>query len=248
VTASRDEILAYAAALLALDDFPDYGPMGLQVVGAQDVTKLVCAVSGSREVFERAAAAGAQLVVVHHGILWDGESRVVDRRQRGRLEALFAADLTLASYHLALDAHPEIGNAALLARELGVEVERSFERYGVGGRLAEPVGIGAFADRVADRLGREPLVFPCGPDRVDRVAIATGGAGKLLLRAAAEGYDAYVTGEPEEPSGRDARELGVHFVAAGHDATERLGIQALAARLAERFGLAWEFLDVPNPV
>jgi dinuclear metal center YbgI/SA1388 family protein len=248
VTASRDDILAYAAQLLSLDQYPDYGPMGLQVEGAGRVAKIACAVSGSREVFERAAAAGAQLVVVHHGILWDGESRVVDRRQRGRLAALFDADLNLAAYHLALDAHLEIGNAALLARELGVVVDGQFERYGVGGRLAEPIAIEALTRRVAERLGREPLVFPHGPDPIERVAIATGGAGKLLLRAAAEGYGAFVTGEPEEPSDRDARELGVHFVAAGHDATERLGIQALAARLADRFELAWEFVDVPNPV
>src|SRR5689334_18634352 len=124
--ARRDEILNYAAELLDLDAWPDYGPMGMQVVGAEEVDKIVCAVSASRELFERAADAGAQMVVVHHGILLDRDSRVVDRRMKGRLQALFAADLTLAGYHLALDAHPEIGNNALLARELGVEPERPF--------------------------------------------------------------------------------------------------------------------------
>src|SRR5919201_6587648 len=124
LVAHRDEILAYADELLDVDSFPDYGPMGLQVVGADEVTKIASGVSASRELFERAAAAGAQLVLVHHGLFWDKESRVVDARMKGRLKALLDADLTLAAYHLALDAHPEIGNNARLAQELGVEVER----------------------------------------------------------------------------------------------------------------------------
>src|SRR5918996_2334818 len=246
--ARRDEILAYAAELLDLDAYPDYGPMGMQVVGSDEVRKIAAGVSASRELFERAAEAGAQLVVVHHGILWRNESPVVDRRMKGRLEALFAADMTLAAYHLALDAHLEIGNAALLARELGATIEQRFAEVGVGGTLAQPAGIDTLTVRVREIVGREPLVFPHGPERVERVAIVTGGAGRHLLDAAGEGYDLFLTGEPEEPSDRDARELGIHFVAAGHDATERLGIAALAERLAERFGLAWEFLDVPNPV
>lgn len=246
--ARRDEILAYAADLLDLDAYPDYGPMGMQVLGSDDVTKVAAGVSASRDLFERAAKAGAQLVVVHHGIFWRSESPVVDRRMKGRLEALFAADMTLAAYHLALDAHLEIGNAALLARELGIVVDGRFGEVGVGGSLSEPAGIDTLAASVHEAVGREPLVFPHGPERVERVAILTGGGGRHLLDAAHEGYDLFLTGEPEEPSDRDARELGIHFVAAGHDATERLGIAALAERLAERFGLAWEFVDVPNPV
>jgi dinuclear metal center YbgI/SA1388 family protein len=246
--ARRDEILDYAAELLDLDAWPDYGPMGMQVVGAEEVDKIVCAVSASRELFERAAEAGAQMVVVHHGILLDRDSRVVDRRMKGRLQALFAADLTLAGYHLALDAHPEIGNNALLARELGVEPERPFARIGLGGRLAEPVTVDAFASRVRERLGSDPLVFAEGPETVARVAINSGKAGHDLVDAAAEGYDLYLTGEAEEGTLHTARELGVNFVAAGHYATERLGIQALAARLADRFGLDWEFVELPNPV
>jgi dinuclear metal center YbgI/SA1388 family protein len=246
--ARRDEILAHAAELLELDAWPDYGPMGMQVIGAEEVHKLVCAVSASRELFERAAAAGAQLVVVHHGILLDRDSRVVDRRMRGRLEALFAADLTLAGYHLALDAHPEIGNNALLARELGVEPEHRFARIGLGGRLREPTDVDGFVALVRDRLGSSPLVFAEGPPRVRRVAINSGKAANDLVVAATEGYDLYLTGEPEEGTLHTARELGVNFVAAGHYATERLGIQALAARLADRFGLEWEFVELPNPV
>jgi dinuclear metal center YbgI/SA1388 family protein len=246
--ARRDEILAYAAEILDLDAWPDYGPMGMQVIGAEDVEKIVCAVSASRELFERAAAAGAQLVVVHHGILLDRESRVVDTRMKGRLQALFAADLTLAGYHLALDAHPELGNNALLARELGVEPETPFAGIGLGGRLPAPLSVDEFVGRVRERVNPEPLVFAEGPERVQRIAVNTGKGGNDLVLAAAEGYDLLLTGEPEEGTLHTARELGITFVAAGHYATERLGVQALAARLAERFGLDWEFLELPNPV
>jgi dinuclear metal center YbgI/SA1388 family protein len=246
--ARRDDILAHAAELLELEAFPDYGPQGLQVEGSDEVEKIVCAVSSSLELFERAAAAGAQLVLVHHGLLWENEPRTIGRRQRRRLQALFDADLNLAAYHLALDAHPEVGNNALLARELGVETLEPFARIGVGGRFPRPEPLAAVLDRIRERVAAEPLVFADGPDPVERVAIVSGGGGRHLDAAAAEGYDLYLTGEPEEPSLHLARELGITFVAAGHYATERLGVQALARRLAERFGLEWEFIELPNPV
>jgi dinuclear metal center YbgI/SA1388 family protein len=246
--ARRDDILDHAAELLDLASFPDYGPQGMQVAGADEVTKIACAVSSSLELFERAAAVGAQLVLVHHGILWENEPRTIDRRVRRRLEALFAADLTLAAYHLALDAHPDVGNNALLARELGVEADGPFAGIGRGGRLPEPQPLDAFLGRVRERIASEPLVFADGPDPVERVAILSGGGSRYLADAAREGYDLYLTGEPAEPSMQLARELGITFVAAGHYATERLGVQALAARLAERFDLEWEFLELPNPV
>jgi dinuclear metal center YbgI/SA1388 family protein len=246
--AGRDEILEFAAELLDLDSFRDYGPQGLQVAGAEEVSRIACAVSSSLELFERAASAGAQLVLVHHGLLWDNEPRVIDTRVRRRLEALFDADLTLAAYHLALDAHPEVGNNALLAAELGVEVDEPFAGIGVGGRLAVPEPIESFLARVRERLAHQPLVFHEGPGEVRRVAIVSGGGGRYLAEAAAAGYDLFLTGEPEEPSLHLARELGITFVAAGHYATERLGVQALAARLADRFDLEWEFIELPNPV
>ena len=246
--ARRDEILDYAAELLDLAAFADYGPQGMQVVGAEEVTKIACAVSSSLELFQRAAEADAQLVLVHHGLLWENEPRTIDLRMRRRLEALFAGDLTLAAYHLALDAHPEIGNNALLARELGVTVESPFQAIGVGGSLPEPVPLESFLRRVREAIAPEPLVFAEGPDLVQRVAILSGGGSRYLVDAAREGYDLYLTGEPAEPSLHLARELGITFVAAGHYATERLGVQALAARLAERFALAWEFVELPNPV
>jgi dinuclear metal center YbgI/SA1388 family protein len=246
--ASRDEILASAAEYLELDAYPDYGPMGLQVLGAEDVTKIACGVSASRDLFVAAGESGAQLVLVHHGLFWDKESRVVDRVLRGRLKALFDYDLTLAGYHLALDAHAEIGNNALLAAELGVRTDRRFTLWGCGGKLAAPTAMSDFSALVQEKLERMPLVFSYGPEEIERVAILTGGAARYVEQAAAEGYDCFVTGEADEPTKHAAKEAGIHFVAGGHYATETLGVRALAAKLADEFGLQWEFIDLPNPV
>src|SRR5512132_3047309 len=133
--------------------------MGLQVAGAREVDRIASGVSSSLELFERTAEAGAQMLLVHHGLLWDRDSRVIDDAVRRRLEALFAADITLAAYHLALDAHPEVGNNALLAREFGIEPEQRFAEIGWGGPLTEPAGVDEFAERVRAAVGAEPLVF-----------------------------------------------------------------------------------------
>jgi dinuclear metal center YbgI/SA1388 family protein len=246
--ATRDDIVSYADEYLDVASYADYGPIGLQVFGSTDVGKIACGVSASRELFERAAEAGAQMVLVHHGLFWDRDTRVIDPVMRGRLKALFDQDLSLVAYHLALDAHPEVGNNALLARELGVKAEKRFTEWGYGGQLDEPVPISAFANRVKERLGRMPLVFSYGPEQVERVAVLSGGAARHLADAAAEGYDCFVTGEADEPTKHAAKESGVHFVAGGHYATETLGVRALSAKLAQQFGLEWEFVDLPNPV
>jgi dinuclear metal center YbgI/SA1388 family protein len=247
--AARDEIVGWADEYLDLAAYPDYGPMGLQVVGAPGVRKIVCGVSASRELFERAAEAGAQMVVVHHGLLWDNEPRRIGPVMRERLRALFDADLSLVAYHLALDAHPEVGNNALLCDELGIERDGRFaDGVGFGGRLADAVPVSDVAERVQERLGRMPLVFSYGPELVKRVAVCSGGAARYLADAAAEGYDCFVTGEADEPTKHAAKEAGVHFIAGGHYATETLGVRALAARIGERFDVAWDFVDLPNPV
>jgi dinuclear metal center YbgI/SA1388 family protein len=245
--ARRDDIVQFANELLEVERFPEYGRPGLQVVGADEVRTLVCGVSSSRELFERAAAAGAQLVLVHHGLFWRNEPLLVDRRLRGRLEALFEADLSLVAYHLALDAHPEIGNNALLAERLGGVRVGAFAEIGAAARL-DGIDAEELTSRLGQVTGREPLVFAHGPARIERVAIISGGGGDRVIQAAHDGFDAFVTGEPEEPALQTARELGIHFLAGGHYATETLGVQALSARLAERFGLEWSFVDLPNPV
>ena len=246
--ASRDEILAYTNDLLEVAKWPEFAPPGLQVVGAEEVGRIVCGVSASRDLLERAVAAGAEMVLVHHGLFWRSEPLVVDARLRGRLEVLFRANASLVAYHLALDAHPELGNSAQLASRIGAVGEGRFGTVGRGCSFPDPVPLDALAERVRVAVDREVLVLAHGPSMVRRIAVSTGAAGYDLVLAAHEGYDVLLTGEPEEPNDAAARELGITLIAAGHHATERLGVQALAAHLAERFDLAWEYVEVDNPV
>jgi dinuclear metal center YbgI/SA1388 family protein len=246
--ARRDDILTFARELLDLDSFHDYGPMGLQVVGADEVTKIAASVSSSLEAFQRTKDAEAQMLLVHHGQYWENEPRIVDLAMKRRLQTLFDGDITLAAYHLALDAHPEIGNNIIVARELGISEPERFLEWGFGGALREPTGLDGLADRLEAITGRKPQVFEGGAGPVERVAIVTGGGAKLVREAASAGYDAYITGEPAEPTLHLSRELGIHFLAGGHYATETFGIKALAETLAIEFSLDWEFVDVPVPV
>jgi len=246
--AARDDILAFCDDLLDVASYPDYGPVGLQVVGAPEVRKIACGVSASRELFEQAAERGAQLVLVHHGLFWQGDSPVVTPLLRDRLRALFDADLTLAAYHLALDAHPEIGNNVFLCRELGIEATRRFADVGWGGPLGTPATASELADRVQRLVDRMPLVFAYGPEEIRTVAVCSGGAAKAIGEAVAGGYDCFVTGEAAEPTKHAAKEAGIHFVAAGHYATETSGVRLLAERIADEFGVEWEFVELPNPV
>ena len=245
--ASRDEITAYANTLLEVEKWPEFGMPGLQVIGAAEVTTLACGVSSSRELFERAVELGAEMAIVHHGLFWRNEPLVVDARLRGRLEALFRGDVSLLAYHLALDAHPSLGNNAQLAARIGAEPEGSFGAVGLACSIA-PATISDLVARVCDAVGREPLVLPFGPVEVRRIAISTGAAGYDLIDAAHQGFYALLTGEAEEPSYAAARELGIHLIAAGHHATERYGVLALSAHLAERFGLTWHYVEADNPV
>jgi dinuclear metal center YbgI/SA1388 family protein len=245
--ARRDEIVAYADTLLEIERFPEFAPQGLQVVGADEVKTIACGVSSSRELFERAVELGAELVLVHHGLFWRNEPLVVDARLRGRLETLFRGNASLLAYHLALDAHPALGNNAQLAQRLGATPVGPFGSVGLGCTL-EPVGLDELAARVAETVEQAPLVLRGGADPVARLAVSTGAAGYDLAKAAHEGYDALLTGEAEEPSAATARELGIALIAAGHHATERLGVQALASHLADRFALGWRYIEVDNPI
>lgn len=253
MAAGRDEILAFCDAELDVRRYRDYGPIGLQVAGSERVERIAAAVSVTRDVLQATVDAGAQLLLVHHGLFWDRDPRVVDELMRERLRLLIDGGVTLAAYHLPLDGHPEIGNNALLARHLGLLDRGRFAEHGgveigVHGRLPEPLAPDELGRRVEQAVGRAPLVLP-GSRRVLRtVGIVSGGAGSDIAAAARLGLDAFVTGEPEEPSAALARELDVAFYAAGHHAGERLGIRALADRVAERFALSSTFVDSDNPV
>ena len=251
--ADRDAIVAYADDVLEAGEFRDALPAGLQLPGAPDVRLVVSGVTASLELFARAAEAGAQMVLVHHGLFWDWEPRRVGPREKARLAALIANDLSLVAYHLPLDAHPEIGNNALLLDRLGLAPERRFARHGgrdVGfiGAFPEPVTLEALVARVRDEVNPAPLVFSHGPERIRRVAVVSGSAANDLPEAADAGADCFLTGEPKESAMAHAREARIHFIAAGHYATETFGVRALGDRIAERFGVAHRFVDIPNPV
>jgi dinuclear metal center YbgI/SA1388 family protein len=249
----RDELLAWLDAELDTAGWRDYGPNGLQVVGAETVERVAVAVSASLDVFQRAGAAGADLLLVHHGLFWEGASPVVDMVTRRRLEALFRHDLTLAAYHLPLDGHPELGNNAGLMRVLGIVEHEPFAEargraIGRQGRLAAPLPVEAVAGRLAEALGSTPLVFRGGDRPVTAVGAISGAGGRQIRDAAAAGLDCLVTGEPEEDLPYLAAELGVHAIAAGHHATETLGVRAVAERIERELGLPTVFLPVENPV
>jgi dinuclear metal center YbgI/SA1388 family protein len=251
--ANRDELIAFLDELLEAPAFDDYGPNGLQVIGSEQVAHVATAVSAHRELFERAAAAGADMVLCHHGILWGGSPAPVDARMKARLRALFDADMSLAAYHLPLDAHPEVGNNALICERLGLRRGEPFgeargRAIGFVGHADEPTALEALAERCCSLFGRDPLVFPGDGRELRRVGVVSGGGGSSLGDAIGLGLDALLTGEPEEPAMADARESGVAFLACGHYATETFGVRRLGELLAERFGVDHTFVEIPNPV
>jgi dinuclear metal center YbgI/SA1388 family protein len=251
--AQRDEIIAYLDDLLGIEGFADAGPNGLQVPGAEEVSRVVTGVTAQRELFEQAVAAKAQLVLAHHGLFWEFLPRSIGPAMKERLRILFDADISLAGYHLPLDAHPEVGNNALICAALGLERGEPFAEHrgrmiGFVGRSAEGIAFAELRARCAAAFEQEPSVWECGPDPVRSVAIISGGAPGDFQHAIALGVDAFLTGETAEHVMADARENGVHFIAGGHYATERFGIRRLGELVAERFGVEHQFVEIPNPV
>jgi dinuclear metal center YbgI/SA1388 family protein len=247
IISALDELLEPAA-------FGDLGPNGLQVPGPQDVQRVVTGVSAQRALVERAVEEGAQLVLVHHGLFWDFMPAGLTPTLAERLRPLFKHDVALAAYHLPLDGHPELGNNAILAERLGCERHEPFGTYrgAAIGRAGTFPGDGiAAADlfaRVREVTAREPTVFDGGPDLVRRIGIVSGSGADALNEAIELGLDAFLTGEPREHVMADAREAGIHFIAAGHYATETFGVRALGDWLAQRFGVEHVWVDIPNPV
>lgn len=251
--ASRDEIIAFCDELLEIDSFEDYGPNGLQIPGGQGVTKVATGVSAQRELFERALQSGAQMLLTHHGTFWAAQPLALTEPMAARLRIALENELTLAAYHLPLDGHPEIGNNALLCHGLGFHPAGAFAEAGgraIGsiGSSQEGIGIAELTSRVAGLVGRDPLVFDAGPERIGSIGIVSGAASSYIREAIGLGLDAFLTGEPTERVMADAREAGIHYIAAGHYATETLGIRRLGELVAERFGVEHAFIDVPNPI
>lgn len=252
--ASRDEIVSFCDDLLEISRFEDYGPNGLQVPGRSPVAKIVTGVTANRAFLDGAVEAGAELAIAHHGLFFGDQPRALSEQLAERLRIVLTHRVSVAAYHLPLDAHPEIGNNALLCRALALEpggdafAEIKGRPIGIIGHSSEGIPAAELIERVRSVTDREPLVFDAGPETVHRVGIVTGGGSRAIAEAAALGLDAFLTGEPSEHVMGDAREAGIHFIAAGHYATETFGVRRLGELVAERFGVQQEFIDVPNPV
>jgi dinuclear metal center YbgI/SA1388 family protein len=230
----------------------DYCPNGLQVEGRPQVRRIISGVTASQALLDAAVEAEADVVLVHHGYFWKGEDARVTGMKRRRLQTLLGHDISLLAYHLPLDLHPEVGNNVQLARQLEITVEGPLDPdnpkvVGLLGSLAEPMTARDFARRVQQVLGREPLLVE-GAGMVRRIGWCTGGGQGYIDDAIAAGVDLFLTGEASEQTFHSARENGVSFIAAGHHATERYGVQALGDYLARRFAIEHLFIDCPNPV
>jgi dinuclear metal center YbgI/SA1388 family protein len=247
-----ESLLQYMDEYLALQGHPDYtGALnGLQVEGPSDVAHLVAAVDASEASISAAVAAGADLMIVHHGLFWGGLQPLTGRHYR-KVRALIEGGTALYSAHLPLDGHAEVGNSALLGRALGLESRGRFGDYGgveIGwwGELSESTGIDGLKAAFEAVVGGPVHVIAGGPERIQRVGVVTGGGASFIGAAIESGLDALVTGEGSHHSHFDAMELGLNVLMGGHYATETFGVRALAEQLAERFGLSWEFIDQPT--
>ncbi|AWQ19549.1 metal-binding protein [Pantoea ananatis] len=228
--------------------FSDYAPNGLQVEGRTRVKTVITGVTACQALLDEAVARRADAVLVHHGYFWKSEPAVIKGMKRQRLRTLLANDINLYGWHLPLDAHPQLGNNAQLARLLGIDVAGEIMPLVPWGEFAQPITGEQLAQRITEVLGRQPL--HCGdnaPAAIRRVAWCSGGGQGFIDAAAGFGVDAFITGEVSEQTIHSAREQGLHFFAAGHHATERCGIQALGEWLAAEHGLDVTFIDIPNP-
>ncbi|MCW4151640.1 Nif3-like dinuclear metal center hexameric protein [Halomonas sp. 18H] len=250
---NRDELVAACDTELAAAGFRDFTANGLQVSGRGEITRVLSGVTACQALLDEAVAWQADMVLVHHGYFWKNEPVQVVGMKRQRLATLLGHDINLLAYHLPLDAHATLGNNARLADRLGFEVSGCLDgELGQGllwhGSLTTPMTATDLAQHVGERLAREPLLIesPRASD-IRRVAWCTGGAQDMIIQAAEAGADAFISGEISERTTHLAREMGIHYLAAGHHATERYGVQALGEWLAEGFGVEHRFVDIDNP-
>ncbi len=248
--AHRTELERLLAATLEPMRFKDYGPNGLQVEGRDQIRHLVCGVTASLALIDAAIDSGADAILVHHGLFWRGQDGRVTGWMKQRLSRLLTNEVNLFAYHLPLDAHPELGNNAQLAKHLGWAGDGRFGEQDLGSIGTLPAALGsldALCAHVGQRLGRA-TVHAAGDGRpLRRVAWCTGGAQGYFESAIAAGADVFITGEISEPQAHYAAETGVAFIAAGHHATERYGVQALGRQVSDQLGLQMRFIDIPNP-
>ncbi len=242
-----DELCHFCDDYLSVDEFDDYCPNGLQVEGRAEVKRLVTGVTASLDLIDAAIEQQADAILVHHGYFWKGEAQPIVGFKGRRIRRLIRNDISLLAYHLPLDAHPTVGNNAQLAQRMGW---LTIEQDGLMwlGELAQTVNVDQLLEDLGDNLDCNPLLIHGGERSVKRIAWCTGAAQSYIERAARHDVDLYISGEISEHTVHFAREVGMHYIAAGHHATERYGVQALGRLLAERFAISHRFVDIDNPV
>jgi len=247
-------IVDYCNDLLRINEFKDYCPNGLQVEGRSEINKIICGVTACQALIDSAIEKKADAILVHHGYFWKNENPVITGIKRKRIQSLLENGVSLLAYHLPLDAHQQLGNNATLAQKLNLQVDEQTQQAGEQGllwkgKLGEQMSANDFVDHLEANLGRVPLHLPDAANKpIQKIAWCTGGAQHYIEEAAAMGMDAYISGEVSEQTFHLARELNIHYFAAGHHATESYGVQALAAHLTDQFGIQTEFVDIANPV
>ncbi len=247
---NTESLVQYLDEYLSIEGFPDYPPAqnGLQVEGPREVSRAAVAVDGSEAVIREAASRGVDFLIVHHGLFWDGQAKLVGPRFR-RIRALIEGNVALYSAHLPLDAHPEVGNCAVLCRALGWSPQERFgshQDHDIGWQCEVDYERDALVVHLGEVVGGPVRLIPGGPDHISRVGLVTGAAASLIPEASRQGLDALITGEGPHHTFHDAMEYGINALYAGHYATETWGVRALGTHLEERFDLHQEFIDMPT--
>ena len=245
----RDDLARYLDECLEAARFRDYCPNGLQVEGRPAVHRIICGVSACQALLDAAVAAGADALLVHHGWFWKAEDGRINGFRKRRLATLLAHDISLYAYHLPLDAHPELGNNAQLAQRLGWRITGRFGEQLLGFLgSSSAANAGQLADDLARTLGRTPQLVGDPTRMLRSIAWCSGAAQDFFEQAIAAGADCFISGEISEQTVHIARETGIPFIAVGHHASERYGVQALGSHLQDKFGLACSYVDIDNPV
>jgi dinuclear metal center YbgI/SA1388 family protein len=242
-----DELCHFCDDYLSINEFSDFCPNGLQVEGRANINHLVTGVTASLELIEAAIEQNADAILVHHGYFWKGEAQPLTGYKGKRIKTLMQHDISLLAYHLPLDFHPTVGNNAQLGLRMGWLQTEQLDSLWIG-EVSAPCSVDNVLDELGEKIDSNPLLIVGGSNPVHRIAWCTGAAQSYIEQAAEAGVDLFISGEISEQTVHIARELGIHYIAAGHHATERYGVQALGQLIANRFSISHEYLEIENPV
>ena len=251
--AKLQDIIQWCDQTLKSPEFKDYAPNGLQIEGKTEVRKILAAVTASQDAIDAAIRENADLLLVHHGYFWKGEAYPITGMRGKRIKSLIQHDISLLAYHLPLDSHPSLGNNAAIADLLKLELIEALdpsERHSIvnTGYLNQPMPVEDFKKFVSEKLKFDAIHLPADKTMIEKVGFCTGGAQDFIVKAAEQGCDAYISGEVSERTFYEAKELGVHYFACGHHATERYGVQRLGQAISEQFDIEYVYFELNNPI